>query len=171
MGFLGDLAKGFVRSAVNQVGRDGGRVISNHLYGNAHSTPIRSSANGEMFYQDTVKEYPLIKENLIPSVAKYIFIGISGILFTPLSSIIILVLGLRKMQQNTIKAYYFKDVATYVSDRRYKRGVRYNGNITTKIHITINANDNEKKEIKTVGRNYIIIAAISFLWFLVLILL
>ena len=27
--FTEDLAKGFVRSAVNQVGRDGGKVISN----------------------------------------------------------------------------------------------------------------------------------------------
>lgn len=39
--FTEDLAKGFIRSAVNQVGRDGGKVISNSIYGNAHSTPIR----------------------------------------------------------------------------------------------------------------------------------
>ena len=39
--FLGQLGKGFIRSAVNQVGRDGGRVISNQVYGDAHSTPIR----------------------------------------------------------------------------------------------------------------------------------
>lgn len=39
--FLGQLGKGFLRSAVNQVGRDGGRVISNQVYGDAHSAPIR----------------------------------------------------------------------------------------------------------------------------------
>ena len=33
MSFVKNLAKGFVRSAVNQVGRDGGRVISNSIYG------------------------------------------------------------------------------------------------------------------------------------------
>lgn len=39
--FFGQLAKGFIRSAVNQVGRDGGRVVSNQIYGDAHSAPIR----------------------------------------------------------------------------------------------------------------------------------
>ena len=29
-----------IESAVNQVGRDGGKVISNRVYGNSHSTPI-----------------------------------------------------------------------------------------------------------------------------------
>lgn len=42
MGFLGDLGKGFIRSAVNQVGRDTGKVVSNSIYGDAHSTPIRN---------------------------------------------------------------------------------------------------------------------------------
>lgn len=41
--FTEDLAKGFIQSAVNQVGRDGGKVISNSIYGNAHSTPIEVS--------------------------------------------------------------------------------------------------------------------------------
>ena len=51
MGFLTSLAKGFVRSAVNQVGRDGGKVISNQLYGNKHSTPLRN-INGDNTYND-----------------------------------------------------------------------------------------------------------------------
>lgn len=41
MSFLANLGKGFVRSAVNQVGRDGGRVISNKVFGDAHATPVR----------------------------------------------------------------------------------------------------------------------------------
>ena len=45
MSFLNNLAKGFVRSAVNQVGRDGGKVISNKIYGNQHSTPININGN------------------------------------------------------------------------------------------------------------------------------
>jgi hypothetical protein len=39
--FVKQLAKGFVRSAVNQVGRDGGKVISNKVYGDKHSRPVR----------------------------------------------------------------------------------------------------------------------------------
>ena len=42
MSFLKNLAKGFIRSGVNQVGRDGGRVISNQVYGDKHSIPIRN---------------------------------------------------------------------------------------------------------------------------------
>lgn len=30
-----------VRSAVNQIGRDGGKVISNQIYGDSHSMSIR----------------------------------------------------------------------------------------------------------------------------------
>ncbi|MDE5975432.1 MAG: hypothetical protein K2G69_02660 [Muribaculaceae bacterium] len=38
--FFGSLAKGMVRSAANQVGRDGGRVVSNQIYGNRNYTPV-----------------------------------------------------------------------------------------------------------------------------------
>ena len=38
--FLSNLLRGFVRSAVNQVGKDGGKVISNQIYGNNHATPV-----------------------------------------------------------------------------------------------------------------------------------
>ena len=41
MRFFENLGKGLIRSAVNQIGRDGGRVVSNQLYGDAHSTPHR----------------------------------------------------------------------------------------------------------------------------------
>lgn len=40
--FINGLAKGFIRSAVNQVGRDAGRVVSNNIYGDAHSIPHRN---------------------------------------------------------------------------------------------------------------------------------
>ena len=36
-----NLLKTFINSAVRQVGRDGGKVISNKVYGDRHSTPIR----------------------------------------------------------------------------------------------------------------------------------
>ena len=38
--FIQTLAKGFVRSAINQVGRDSGRLVSNKLYKGAHATPV-----------------------------------------------------------------------------------------------------------------------------------
>ena len=39
MSYLNNLAKGFVKSAVNQVGREGGKVISNQIYGNVYTKP------------------------------------------------------------------------------------------------------------------------------------
>lgn len=45
--FAKQLAKGFVRSAVNQVGRDGGKVISNKVYGDRHSKPVRVVGNNQ----------------------------------------------------------------------------------------------------------------------------
>ena len=38
---MNSLCKGFIRSAVNQVGRDYGRTISNQIFGDSHATPVR----------------------------------------------------------------------------------------------------------------------------------
>ena len=64
MSFLTDLAKGFVRSAVNQVGRDGGKVISNRLYGDRHSTPIRNVSSQNGIYYDETTSTPISEEEL-----------------------------------------------------------------------------------------------------------
>lgn len=57
--------KGFIRSAVNQVGRDGGKVISNSLYGNAHATPIRGvNMNQNKQYTDETTNEVITPEEL-----------------------------------------------------------------------------------------------------------
>lgn len=56
--FFGQLVKGFMRSAVNQVGRDGGRVVSNQIYGDAHSAPIRGiGVQGQQFTPMQVESF------------------------------------------------------------------------------------------------------------------
>lgn len=40
----------FVRSAVRQVGRDGGKIISNKIYGDAHSTPVRNVGEEQAYH-------------------------------------------------------------------------------------------------------------------------
>lgn len=45
--FAKELAKGFVRSAVNQVGRDGGRVISNNLYNGQNYVTLNNVGNNQ----------------------------------------------------------------------------------------------------------------------------
>jgi hypothetical protein len=47
--FATQLFQGFVKSAVNQVGRDGGKVISNRVYDDQHSTPFRSTRGGGIY--------------------------------------------------------------------------------------------------------------------------
>ncbi len=53
MSFMSSLVKGFVRSAVNQVGRDGGKVISNKIYKGTHSTPIGTPGYYREAYGDS----------------------------------------------------------------------------------------------------------------------
>lgn len=48
MGFLEQLFKGFFRSAVNQVGKDGGRIISNKIYNGNNSIPFRKLSEEEI---------------------------------------------------------------------------------------------------------------------------
>ncbi len=45
MSFISNLTKDFIRSAVRQVGRDSGRVISNTVYKDKHAIPIRHVGN------------------------------------------------------------------------------------------------------------------------------
>lgn len=52
------LAEGFVRSTVNQVGRQTGNVIANNIYGNAHSTPFKiiAEANKNVYLTEPIEE-------------------------------------------------------------------------------------------------------------------
>ena len=170
MSFLTDLAKGFVRSAVNQVGRDGGKVISNKLYGNNHSTPIRSANNSNLLYEERNNEnIQLTKQNISPSIMKYLFISFLSFAFFPLGTAILLINGLIKINQKDIKAYYYKKIAVYAKDRRYKRGVRFEGYQEQKVTTQIKASEEEIKELKKVGIVYIAISISIFLVFTLII--
>ncbi|MCF8245269.1 MAG: hypothetical protein K9J37_12675 [Saprospiraceae bacterium] len=56
MSFLQKLANGFVKSAVNQVGRDSGRVISNKIYGDTHATRVQVVESKEVFAPTALAE-------------------------------------------------------------------------------------------------------------------
>ena len=135
MSFLNSLFKGFIRSAVNQVGRDGGKVISNQLYGNAHATPVRVSQNqSQTIHFESTSDYiePInadnipynfcsmaAKDKLIPKAIAYlllcVFIPFIGSLYT----------FLRGREYSEI---YGKEIAAISkADRRYSSGVRVEG--------------------------------------------
>lgn len=127
--YFGKLAKGFIRSAVNQVGRDGGRVISNQIYGDAHSTPIRKT--GESSSTSSVKETQESitinagKTEYDAVISKELPLWIVAIVCTcGLASIVAFFKGLHYYRKKSVtyKRYEVEQVPIY--DKRYKSGVR-----------------------------------------------
>ena len=184
MGFITDLGKGFIRSAVNQVGRDTGKVISNKIYGDSHSTPIRNVAvsesgtyyneeNDEVISSEQLHSFAINDEwtpvySSIESWKQKIFLAILSlipgfILFPysivfPLVPIYIIYKGIKKIRTNQIIYHKTIIAPTYKSDKRYKRGMRYEGQelqtISTKLPIT----PEQRKQLRNIGIGYILIA-------------
>jgi len=136
--FMGQLAKGFVRSAVNQVGRDYGRTISNQLYGDAHSVPVRSAGNNSNFSAyDTGNSIPPSLPNSnnspqnvtikIPGTGKYV-LWIIFLFFTMgLGGIIMIISGIIKLKSSTAPCYYTVTEEQRKADARYSLGYRVIG--------------------------------------------
>lgn len=144
MSFLGNLAKGFIRSAVNQVGRDGGKVISNNVYGDKHTIPTRNINNEVQNFitannSQTVDRADLLqegfKEELMSNgVVMNIFIIIGSFSLPILGSLYWAIIGLMNLFKNTTKFYTFKQQAVYKSDRRYSSGKRLEGYQNVKVY-------------------------------------
>ena len=187
MAFLKELGKGFIRSAVNQVGRDTGKIISNTIYGDAHATPIRrvgQSSSGTYF--DTETNQQLTSEQILeyastdgwqPEHSSYtwsqkcclmIVATIIGIFLFPLSIVIpivplyIIYRGIKQINKRQTTYTKNVEVPTYKSDRRYKSGSRYDGTITQKISLALNSTEEDKDIHKRLGWSYILCAVI--LW-------
>ena len=181
MSFIGKLAKGFITSAVNQVGRDGGRVISNSLYGDAHATPIRRVGNGMAAQQQCVdvevKEYDrqgainagyIINMELTMGTGKalaYIFYFFCCIMPNPIS-IIMLIIFVRSALKKMRKDYVFLEkkvaVPNRVPDGRYKGGYRIEGYTYMTDRLIFPANEEEKKVYHTKGKKELYLTIIPF---------
>lgn len=161
MSFLNNLAKGFVRSAVNQVGRDGGKVISNQVYGNAHSTPIRAVSNNQT-QTENINSLNLTEEKEYIWVKFFWAIIISGLL-PFLGGLIIIYRGYVNYNHKLIKMYKTESQSVYASDKRYKSGQRYEGTKQVKIpvKVEITAKQKQRKKIKSYG--YFVIGSISII--------
>lgn len=172
--YLGKLANGFVRSAVNQVGRDGGRVISNQIYGDAHSTPIRGTGTQQTPPPLQSAQIGNIgnvgNAEVVPTLNKEMIGWMVAILCTcGLASIIAFFKGLH---------YYKKDSVTYrqyvvekvpIIDRRYNSGVRgYTTQSGYKYFEVPNneANPNDVKRQKSLARTLMIISGVVLFIFL-----
>lgn len=141
--FINGLAKGFIRSAVNQVGRDAGRVVSNNIYGDAHSTPHRNVSASDTGRKTSVGQ---VEDDgiqpIIPSVGIAWFWGLVGLVFSIIGGVILLIVGYRKLKnKHTAYGWQYESQAIYVADGRYKRGERYDGHQLTRRKVEIIADD------------------------------
>lgn len=186
MGFITQLGKGFIRSAVNQVGRDGGKVISNSLYGDAHSTPIRRA--GQAYAEQPQRLPPSTKEGEYDDDTKRVerhylrdgcfsgclgaFVFIIGTaIFTSYlggglsSSLCLLIAGylLYRGTDNIVYTRHARREATYTQDRRYKTGQRYTGDVLV-THKTYHAPTTEEIRKYRRGAIVYVLAAAFFLW-------
>lgn len=141
--FINGLAKGFIRSAVNQVGRDAGRVVSNNIYGDAHSVPHRNvSAGGAGRVSSVGQVEDEGIQPIVPSVCVAWIWGFVGFLFSIIGGVILLIVGYRKLKRKyTAYGWQYESRAVYVADGRYKRGERYDGHRLTRRKVEIEADD------------------------------
>lgn len=141
--FINGLAKGFVRSAVNQVGRDAGRVVSNNIYGDAHSIPHRNVSPGGAGRITGVGQVEDEGTVIIePSKGKAIAWCVVALFFNFLGAIILLVVGYRKLKNKYVaSAWHYESKAVYVADGRYKTGERYDGHQMSRRKIEVPADE------------------------------
>tara|TARA_R110000823_G_scaffold314507_2_gene443830 strand:- start:365 stop:874 length:510 start_codon:yes stop_codon:yes gene_type:complete len=147
MSFINNLAKGFVRSAVNQVGRDGGKVISNKVYGNSHSTPINIAGSNNINTSDNLiekKEYVYIK---------FFWAILLSALIPLIGSIIVIYRGYVNIKKNTISMYKIEKQPVYSIDRRHTTGKRLDGYREIKIpyYMEIDEKQKAKNKFKSIG--------------------
>jgi len=111
--FLNNLLKGFVRSAVNQVGKDGGKVISNQIYGNNHATPVNITSTNTT--QTNTDDTPTQENNNVPfSFWHYAFKD-----YLLLKLLLYYVLGF------FIIIYFFKDITNPILNQPLLRIIHY----------------------------------------------
>ena len=141
--FISGLAKGFVRSAVNQVGRDAGRVVSNQIYGDAHSIPHRNvSAGGAGRVSSVGQVEDEGIQPIVPSVCVAWIWGFVGFLFSIIGGVILLIVGYRKLKRKyTAYGWQYESRAVYVADGRYKRGERYDGHQLSRRRVEVEADE------------------------------
>lgn len=155
--FINGLAKGFVRSAVNQVGRDAGRVVSNNIYGDAHSIPHRNVSGGGAGRVSSVGK---IEDEgiqpIVPSVCVAWIWGFVGFLFSIIGGVILLIVGYRKLKRKyTAYGWQYESRAVYVADGRYKRGERYDGHQLSRRRVEIEADEYIIARNKKIAKIYL----------------
>lgn len=115
-----------MRSAVNQVGRDGGRVISNSVYGGRNYVPI-SNVSQPGYKTQSEQQHGSRILNKPLSGGKIVLLTILSLFAFPIGPIGVFVYGVIKYFDKTEKLEWIESKPQYVQDRRYKTNRRYIG--------------------------------------------
>lgn len=128
--FITQLSKGFVRSAVNQVGRDYGKTISNQIFGDAHASPVRMVRKDKSYIAHSLNNIEQDGSTEVAYHKQEIFTwqDIACLILSPL----VIIVG--PLVYGVYAAYYlFKNSTTFIvwsdcpkriADRRHKCGYR-----------------------------------------------
>lgn len=159
-----NLLNEFIRSAVRQVGRDGGKVISNKVYNKQHGTPIYNSndkiiiSNNETNNNDShidLKIQKPIKGGGLKVVLKGLAIQI-----IPFGLIAVIYQGIKYLNQKD--TYIYKKIPNKIADKRHSAGYRIEGYSTVKTNDKRELNENERTLLKKRGYSYLISVVVVF---------
>lgn len=167
--FLKQLSKSFVRSAINQVGRDGGRVISNQLYNGKNYVPVANVGQQSGQIQQSFNSAQLLSDipnNAIVSIkpfssCKLFILGFISFVSFPLGSLCVFIYGLMKFCDTMMTVEWISKEPQYTEDRRYKSGVRCVGVVEIKHKEKVLATQDVIALNKRNGKLTMIIAAVT----------
>lgn len=187
MKFLSNLPKLFVNSAVRQVGRDGGKVISNKIYKGKHGTPIYRTgsthssksaphtksrphvSNRTHSYSHEYQEKPIRPSKVDMSVQPLVKNGGVDVVIKGLLIQLIPIIGTLAVLFKGISYFFTKTTNIYtktpnrVPDRRYKEGYRIDGASYVKTEQVRYLSDFERKRIQSRGISYLVSIALFVL--------
>lgn len=157
MSFLEQLGKGFIRSAVNQVGRDGGKVISNQIYRGAHSTPFYRSGkevpDSNMLYEKPQKEYIVIKYFWACIISLIPILGTGIVLWRAFANYF----------KKTKKVYKTENQTITKRDARYSAGVRTEV-LQREVEVKVDADEELKRKARLKSYGYFAIVFLGILY-------
>jgi hypothetical protein len=157
MSFLEQLGKGFIRSAVNQIGRDGGKVISNKIYRGAHSTPLhlggKEVPDSYMLYEKQQKEYVLVKYFWACIISLIPIVGTAIVMWRAFANYF----------KKTKTVYKSESQSITVKDNRYRTGVRTQI-LQREIEVKVDADEQLKRKARLKSYGYFIIVLLGILY-------
>ncbi|MCD8288869.1 MAG: hypothetical protein LUC49_05785 [Prevotella sp.] len=173
--FFGSLARGFVRSAVNQVGRDSGRVVSNSIYGDKHAIPVRHVGSAAEVIEENGLQpdadgvVAVARPDLnVGNFRMFIYL-IVGVPFAPIGTALLLYNGIKRLRRKTIKVkrYVIKDIYTPAATPDNAGNERYDGRQEYIEKVPVPKTDHDTAVDKRVGTIYLIAGIVSAVGYIV----